>query len=565
MKRSYFLAVALNAVGSAQLVLAQSSPDAGAILRQIEGAKGPALSVPATEPQGARVAPQADGSGQRTRIDRFVFVGNTKLGDAALAQAISGFTGKDLSLAQIREAAAVIANVYRQAGWVAAVIVPEQDVTEGNCRLEILESVAADIHVRSADGLKAQVPDALLIGLASNALPKGEIISTQALDRAILLAGDIPGVHVEGVLTPGEIDKSSTLELQTTVKPSWSGQLSADNEGSRSTGADRLQAGLSYANPAGIGDLAGLSMMETEGINYLRASYGFPLGYSGLRGSASLSDMNYKLVGSDFSALGASGTAQTLGLELAYPILRGRQSNVNASFATELRRFENDGAAAVTSKYAMQSNSLSVSASSLQNITSLPGVWSASAGFVWGDVDLGGSPNQAQDAAGPASAGAFSKLRWSLSRQQTLPNSFSLEVSLSGQSASKNLDSSEKMQLGGSDGIRAYPTGEASGNDGVMARIDMTRPLGGGFAGGVFYDWGSVRQTHTAYSGMPAPDEVDLQGAGVTLQWSGDRGQGASLTYSKRIGSNPLAQANGSDQDGSLVSDRVWLAVHFQF
>ena len=554
-----------TAMGSALIALAvnagaQTIPDAGSILRQLEKPK-PATSeiIQPAAPERAALPP--DDSSPKAHISRFEFKGNSKIDSGHLRQALSEFEGKDLSLAQIKAAAAVIAKAYRDAGWVAAAFAPPQEVTDGVCLIEVLESTSSSILVKHASEADDHVPDALLIALARRALPEGEPISLGQLDRAILLAGDVPGVSVEGLLRSGEKEKSSSLELQAIPKPRWSGQVSLDNQGSRSTGSDRVQASINGASPFGLGDQGALALMVAQGVDYARVSYGFPMGGSGLRGSANASTMHYKLIGADFSALDASGNSQTQGFELVYPWIRGRLSNLNASLGTELRSFTNAGAGSTTSQYKMNSTALSLSGNHQNNEFGLPGTWSGSVGAVFGSVNLGGSANQAQDAAGPATAGSFSKLRWSLSRQQVLPGDLALSVSLSGQSASKNLDSSEKMQLGGFDGIRAYPSGEASGNDGMLGRVDLTKPFGNGFVASGFYDMGNIKQTHVAYAGMPKVDSGTLRGAGVALDWAGASGQSATLTYARRIGSNPFAQDNGADQDGRLVRNRVWLVA----
>ena len=55
----------------------------------------------------------------------------------------------------------------------------------------------------------------------------------------------------------------------------------------------------------------------------------------------------------------------------------------------------------------------------------------------------------------------FSKLAIHAARLQNLSESFSIYASIHGQVASRNLDVSEKMELGGMYAVRAYPEGEA--------------------------------------------------------------------------------------------------------
>ena len=48
-----------------------------------------------------------------------------------------------------------------------------------------------------------------------------------------------------------------------------------------------------------------------------------------------------------------------------------------------------------------------------------------------------------------------------------------LQILGSMQLANKNLDSSEKFTLGGIGGVRAYPSGEASGDEGRKISFDL--------------------------------------------------------------------------------------------
>ena len=55
----------------------------------------------------------------------------------------------------------------------------------------------------------------------------------------------------------------------------------------------------------------------------------------------------------------------------------------------------------------------------------------------------------------------------------------SLYGGISGQLASGNLDASEKMVLGGMDGVRAYPQGEGFGDEGLLATVEARRMMPG--------------------------------------------------------------------------------------
>jgi hemolysin activation/secretion protein len=96
---------------------------------------------------------------------------------------------------------------------------------------------------------------------------------------------------------------------------------------------------------------------------------------------------------------------------------------------------------------------------------------------------------------------------------------------VSGQLASKNLDVSEKMELGGMYGVRAYPEGEAFGDDGYIITIEsrmQLNNLNGVLPGQVqligFVDAGGIKANHTVWS--TGDIHRNLVGAGFGLNWT---------------------------------------------
>jgi hemolysin activation/secretion protein len=113
------------------------------------------------------------------------------------------------------------------------------------------------------------------------------------------------------------------------------------------------------------------------------------------------------------------------------------------------------------------------------------------------------------------------------------------------------------MILGGPSGVRAYPVGEAAGPQGHVFNLELRYRLGPQWLITPFYDRGRIEkrtaETMGAYS---------LEGAGVSVSWTGPGGWTARAVYARRMGSNPNANTTtGQDQDGSLRKDRLWLTV----
>ena len=96
------------------------------------------------------------------------------------------------------------------------------------------------------------------------------------------------------------------------------------------------------------------------------------------------------------------------------------------------------------------------------------------AGLTWstGVLDIETPETRAADALTARTNGDYNKLGLYVMRLQNISDRVSLYGSVSGQIASKNLDSSEQMSLGGMYGVRAYPQGEAFGDEGYLATVE---------------------------------------------------------------------------------------------
>lgn len=195
-----------------------------------------------------------------------------------------------------------------------------------------------------------------------------------------------------------------------------------------------------------------------------------------------------------------------------------------------------------------------------------------SAQWVGGNVNLNGSPNQANDAASTKTAGHFNKLKLAATFKQNVDANNTFVTSAQAQYADKNMDGSEKMYLGGMQGVRAYPTNEAGGSLGNLLSLEWQRHLMTErqrltLAG--FYDAGQVTvNKNNNFVGAASPNKYSLSGYGVWLGGTVPSTQGLTtwrLVWARRTGSNAGAQANGNDQDGTLVRDRWRFTINYAF
>jgi len=549
---SLAIACALGAWGAPPPAAAQTQPDAGQVLR--ENQLRPRLPAPQAAPV-LRVDEQAAGavnSSARFAITQVRVTGSTAFTAAQLEAVVSDLPGPDRSLADLQAAARRIGAWYRERGYaVARAFVPAQDIRGGVATLSVVEGTLGKKTLDDKSGLPPAQVQAIV-----DALPSGQPVRTDTTNRALLLLGQLPGAgKVDGQLRPGDILGSSDLLVTVAPGKAMEGGVSLDNFGNRFTGATRLSGQLALNNPFGLADRLSLrGTTSNEGLLSGRAAWDAAVGSDGLRLGASASASRYKLAGA-FAALQAHGTANTAGIYATYPLLLATDQSVRLGSNLE-KRWIRDDVDAIGSSVRKSGTALVLDLSG-ELLDGLGGggltTWRVSPTF--GDLSIDNAAALALDGTSARTAGSYAKWTVNLAREQRLAPSLSLYGSVTAQRASKNLDSSEKFVLGGVYGIRAYPQGEAAGDQGWLATLELRQALMPGWQGSVFYDAGGVDVNRQPF--IAGNNKHRLSGYGIGLATTFDAFS-ASATLAWRGGS----AAPTSERD---KSPRLWLQGNWRF
>lgn len=536
---------------------AASTPDAGQLLQQIEKERGmllPKQATPETSPLPQVMKPPA---GETVIVTSFNFKGNTLLKNEALATVVSEYLNRPLTFAELQRVAAVVADYYRQAGWIVRVYLPQQDITEGVVTIQVVEAVFSGATIENPMPLRLKL--GRLQDMVERAQPKQKPVSAKKLDRVLLLMDDLPGLSVVGNLRRGQKEGETELVLKTQNEPLFNGTLSVDNTAARSTGHERLTAYLALNSPLALGDQLTASFIHSQGTDYGRLAYTLPVGDDGWRIGSSGSYLHYDLVAHELLPLNAHGTSATIGLDASYPIIRSRLANLYFWLNFDHKQFDNTASQTTTSRYDINNLAFSLIGNRYDKLAG-GGANSASLTLTQGQLDLG-KLNISESAN---LNGSYTKLNYALSRQQVITQHLSAYVALSGQQSASNLDSSEKLYLGGANGVRAYPTNEGGGDDGQLINIELRWQLPQNLTLTGFYDRGHIHVNHNNTANT-RPNDYTLQGAGLALGWLTKFGLQFKASWAHRIGENPNPAANGNDQDGSLVKNHWWLSATLPF
>ena len=528
----------------------------------------PELKQPA--PKQAQPKPPApveatqDVAQAKVVVKSIQFKGNNSLSTRELNLTVASYLGKEMSYEELLGIGVTIERYYNKQNRLARVILPPQDLTDGNLQLNVIESVVSKVEVEQALETMPKTQDYILAVLDARQ-KRGDTLDSKAIERGLAVANEVPGVSVTGSLKEGELDGETELILKMYKNQSRQSELMVDNYGSRSTGAERAMVSASFFNPRAMADLFSLTGIHTRGSEYARMAYSLPLGYDGWRMGANLSAMTYEVVTGAVGVVGAAGKAITQGLDWAYPLLRSTEENISLLFNIDTKKYQNLSAQGIElSNYKVDTASSQVSGT-IRDINTGTNL-NYSGQFTWGRVNLDGSLSQVTDISGAKTEGTFGKLRITAAIQQAINEATSFFGNLTFQRASRNLDSSEKMQLGGATGIRAYPTGEGSGSEGEILSFELRQALSESVSIAGFYDWGQIHQQHDPnFPGGPTNNSYILKGVGLSATYVDASGIQLKGIWAQRLGHNPNPTQAGTDQDGTYDRNRYWLQLSVPF
>ncbi|WP_276843120.1 ShlB/FhaC/HecB family hemolysin secretion/activation protein [Herbaspirillum huttiense] len=557
--RSFLLhpiAAALVLAGLAPQASAQTAPDAGSILQQLQ----PALPVaPATSAPSLKLEPRDEPTLPQTapfEVKRFQIAGNTVFATESLHELVAGEEGKSLTLVQINTLAERITRYYQQRGYpLARAIIPVQTIRDGVVVIQVVEARYGQVRLNNQSAVRDSLLQATLDGLQS-----GAVIEDEALNRSLLLLSDVPGVGVAATLEPGVAVGSSDVTVNTTVNPATLGTVAVDNYGNRYVDRVRVSGNLNVVNPLHHGDLLSATVLSTgSGMNYGRLSYDILVNGQGTHVGAAYSLLRYKL-GSELSALDANGTASVASLWGRHPLMRSRQANVYAQVQVDGKRLRDhvDASALRTDRHLL--NWVMSINGDIRDSLLAGGISIWSLGWTSGRLFFDDTAAAAADAAAGQTRGGFAKWNANFSRLQGISAGHALYLNLAAQWSDGNLDSAEKMTAGGPYTVRGYDVGAMSGDSGYVGTIEWRHELGNGLSG----QWQAIAFLDSAYIKVnqhpwsAGANSGSLSGAGVGLNWNGPDQWRASVSVASRVGAMPSMVASQS-------SVRAWATLSKAF
>jgi hemolysin activation/secretion protein len=531
----------------------QPAPKADPVLPRAEPVR-PALSTP---------------NGFKVTVNGFRITGNKSVMETDLQVLLLDQLGKENTFADLQKAADNISNYYRSKGFfVARAYLPQQEIAGGIVEIAVLEGTVGKAQVARAGATRTK-PEVIDRILAAN-VPAGSVVRESSLERAALLANDLPGMSASATLDPGANTGETDVTLNVNEGKLLTVTADVDNYGNRYTGQNRLGATVYLNSPLGLGDQFSVRAMGTnEDLSFGRINYQVPVGGAGTRVGVSWSKVNFEVCCQ--IGLNPSGEGRIASVYALHPLARSRNFSAYLNVSYDDKKSTNRSGVGAPRERDIDLLTVGTSIESRDQLGG-GGFNFVNVALQTGRLKIKDPTDLAADAAGPNARGGFSKMGLQLARTQRISDRVSLYGGINGQVAGANLDAAEKFSLGGAQGVRGYPSGEAAGDSGYVAQIELRtdlpfEPAGTQWQAFAFVDHGSITVNKSNYVvGGLTPNSYGLGSWGVGLNVAKAGVFQIRTMWAHKSGSNPgRSLLTGADADGKSGSSRIWFQAVTQF
>jgi len=449
---------------------------------------------PAPQPRGGEVViPEATGPEAPEGADQlFVHIGGVEVESGLPALRVqeqvltAELVGKRISVAELFAVARKLEQAYIAAGYaLVRVVLPAQRLRDG----ATVHFIVINGYVERID--TSALPDAIRGRVAKLLSPlAGRRGLTMAeIERALLLAGDLPGTALRSTLAPGSEPGAGVLVLEARHQP-VTGFLSLDNTLSKTLGTWTAGLGLDANSFSGLGELVYVRAAGRPGGNEnlfteeprnrtLAAGVTVPLGADGLSFNLEVTDSRTTpLV--DATGLGTTSLFTRYSARLNYPLVRRRNVTVNLQTALDL---EQERVRAITPI------AQDLSLDRLRVLRGGGGVtWFAPGegvitGRLTGSYGIGGrkAPAENSDETPLSRLGAdpiFQKLEMNLDYAQPLAAHLAFDLAARAQTSfNRAMASAEQISLASATGLSPVASGQVQGDSGYVLRGEAQFPF----------------------------------------------------------------------------------------
>ncbi len=247
-----------------------------------------------------------------------------------LAPSFAPYVGREVPIATVCEIRDRAASILRDAGYIAAVQVPQQRIEGGVVRFQVLMAHLTQVRVRG-EATGAETALAAYLGK----LTQRPLFNRFEAERYLLLAGDLPGYTVRLTLRPAGTAPGDVIGDVTVQRLPAYADMVVQNGGSPAIGPWGGLVRGELFGLTGLGDRTILSLYTTPDLKEqqtIQLSHDMRLGSEGMSLGGSFTYAWARPTVPDATILARTLYAT---IELAYPIVRRQAETVRGSIGTD--------------------------------------------------------------------------------------------------------------------------------------------------------------------------------------------------------------------------------------
>ena len=488
----------------------------------------------------------------RFTINEYKLAGNTILLPEQAAEILNRYIGLQRDFGDIQGAIEALEKAYRDLGFtMVTVILPEQELTMGTVRLQVLEPEIAEIAVNGNSYFNQENILSTLPTLRVGSKPKISVISEN-----LRVANENPAKKITLQLKTPEDPEKLYAVIQVKDQKPWKFNVGGDNSGSDTTGLYRTWLGFQHFNLFNNDHVMALQYTTSpdhiEKVNMVSGSYRVPLYRLGdaIDFFGAYSDVNSGTIQVSGTDIKVSGRGIAAGFRYNMNLARFGEYEHKLIGGMDYRLYDNSAVASGTNLTTpVLAHPFNVAYGGILTTETL--VVDGSLGLLynipWGGY--GGNTDFSETREG--AAGNYLITRYGLNFMIRPGADWIMRVATSGQYSNDRLIAGEQFGYGGSTILRGYREREESWDSGFSGSLEIYSPdlahylqiHGSQFRLLVFLDGG------IGYNVRPQPGDLDsnsLKSAGAGFRFAFGEILSFNLDWGYAFDQSSQTRAGGS-------------------
>ena len=493
---------------SLQSVHAQNAPSAADVQRNIEQNRPDQnRAAPKPAPKKPQVPATTDQGFARLNS---VQVNSPMFQNELVAYWVSEIN-KPVPAQKLADFKAFAWELFQNKGYLAYITTSAQPTPEGSVlTVNVAIPTVGKVTVVTVDGAKGKEYADEVARRFSAIYKIGSTVDVQGFESQLnAIAYDLP---VDLEVSMRQVD-ASVVDVVINLRPAdhkagsvVGGVVQANSYGLNQFGREQLLGNVRIAGFTPLSELS-LTTQQSRGVGYYRADYFAPIEGTGMRWNTYASEVRSH-------ATGVRGLSNEVGAGLTKLLRTDRNGRWLASSEVSQRQTQNWAADVESANRVDHQVRFKLRAESTKDWVDS---FSNEVTLVAGSMNLDRNALDKEDDASKLKvSGSYQKLEMNGGLSHTLSSDGVLTGSVrwKAQAASKNLDTYNRISLGGVNGIRAYTSLDGVGDQGAQMSFDIIHQVVPDVYGGLFYDIGVVRNNRNPFAGATDTGYYTLQGVG---------------------------------------------------